>query len=208
VRLRARRRSPSAADRRFERNKETNMKRALVLGVAAGLTGLTFTASAFAHAEVSPKVAVAKELQLFTLAVPTEKENATTTTVELTPPKGFAIDSFVPAPGWKRTVQKSGKVTWTGGSVPTGEDASFSFLASTGGAGNYTFGVKQTYSDGSVVAWSGPESSDSPAPVVRAVSSLGGGGTSTLTWVALALGAVGVVLAAISLLARTGRELS
>lgn len=184
------------------------MKRARVLGVVAGLVTLTFTASAFAHAELSPAVAVAKELQLFTLAVPTEKENATTTTVELTPPQGFTIDSFVPAAGWKRTVQHSGTVTWSGGSVPTDEDASFSFLASTGGSGSYTFNVKQTYSDGSVVDWSGPESSESPAPVVKAVSSLGGGGTSTLTWVALGLGAVGVVLGALGLLARSGRELS
>jgi uncharacterized protein YcnI len=192
------------------------MKRAVGLGVIAGLMTLTFTASAFAHAEVSPKVALAKELQLFTLAVPTEKENATTTTVELTPPSGFAIDSFVPAPGWKRTVQQTGsgeeaqvtKVTWTGGSVPTEEDASFSFLASTGGSGSYTFGVKQTYSDGSVVEWSGPESSDAPAPVVKAVSSFGGSGTSALTWVALLLGAVGVVLGAIGVLARGGRALA
>jgi len=183
------------------------MKRALWLGVVAGLTALTFTASALAHAEVSPKVAVAKELQLFTLAVPTEKENAATTKVELTPPHGFAIDSYVPAPGWKRTVH-GGTVTWAGGSVPSDEDASFSFLASTGGSGTYTFDVKQTYSDGSVVEWSGPESSDAPAPVVEAVSSLGGGGTSALTWVALALGAVGAVLGAIGLLARGGRALS
>jgi len=187
------------------------MKRALVLGVVAGLTALTFTASALAHAEMSPKVAVANELQLFTLAVPTEKENATTTTIELTPPKGFAIDSFVPAAGWKRTVQQTGsgeeaqitKVTWTGGSTPTEEDSSFSFLASTGGSGSYTFDVKQTYSDLSVVEWSGPESSDTPAPVVKAYSSFGGG-TSALTWVALALGAVGIVLGGIALLARGG----
>ena len=50
----------------------------------------------------------------------------TTTKIELTPPSGFAIDSFVPAPGWKRTVQQTGsgedaviqKVTWTGGRRP------------------------------------------------------------------------------------------
>jgi uncharacterized protein YcnI len=183
------------------------MKRALGLGAAAGLAALTFTASAFAHAEVSPKMALAKELQLFTLAVPTEKENAKTTTIELTTPKGFSIDSFVPAPGWTRTVH-GGKVTWSGGSVPTEEDASFSFLASTSGSGSYTFDVKQTYSDGSVVDWSGPESSDSPAPVVKAVSSFGGGGTSALTWVALVLGVVGVVLGTVAMLARTGRPLS
>jgi hypothetical protein len=101
-----------------------------------------------------------------------------------------------------------GKVTWSGGSVPTEEDASFSFLASTSGSGSYTFDVKQTYSDGSVVDWSGPESSDSPAPVVKAVSSFGGGGTSALTWVALVLGVVGVVLGTVAMLARTGRPLS
>ena len=37
--------------------------------------------------------------QLFTLAVPTEKEDATTTKVVLTVPDGFSIDSFVAAPG-------------------------------------------------------------------------------------------------------------
>jgi uncharacterized protein YcnI len=191
------------------------MKRALGLGVVAGLTTLTLTASAFAHAHVSPPVALAKEGQVFTLAVPTEKENATTTTVELTPPNGFSIDSFFPTPGWKRSVQQTGsgeeaqitKVTWSGGSVPPEEDASFSFLGSTAGSGDYTFDVKQTYSDGSVVDWSGPESSDSPAPVVKAVSSFGGG-TSGLTWVALALGVVGIVLGGIALLARSGRALA
>ena len=64
--------------------------------------------AALAHAKVSPPVVVAKTAQVFTLAVPTEKEGATTTTVELTPPSGFSIDSFVPSPGWKRTVQKTG----------------------------------------------------------------------------------------------------
>ena len=41
-------------------------------------------------------------------------------------------------------------------------------------AKTYTFGVRQTYSDGSVVDWSGPESSDTPAPTIEASSSLGG----------------------------------
>jgi len=180
-----------------------------------GAVALLAPAAASAHARVSPAVSVKGELQLYSLAVPTEKENATTMSIELTPPKGFSIDSFFPAPGWKRSVQQTGsgeeaqitKVTWSGGSVPTEEDASFSFLGSTAGGGDYTFDVKQTYSDGSVVEWSGPESSDSPAPVVKAVSSFGGG-TSALTWVALAAGVVGVVLGGIALLARSGRELS
>ena len=115
------------------------MRHRIALGALVALAALTFAANAFAHARVSPPVAIAKESQVFTLAVPTEKENAQTTSVELTLPAGFSIDSFVPAAGWKRVVQSTGsgeaaviqKVTWTGGSVPTGEDAAFSFLALT-----------------------------------------------------------------------------
>ena len=177
-----------------------------------GLSTLVAAGTAFAHAHVSPPVVLAKNGQVFTLAVPTEKEGATTTTIVMTPPAGFAIDSFVPSPGWKRTVQSTGsgesavvtKVTWSGGAVPTGEDAAFSFLAQTNGSGSYTFGVQQTYSDGTLVDWSGPESSDTPAPVVEAKSSLGGGSTSTLAIVALALGALALVLAIVGLASRGG----
>src|SRR5436853_7631234 len=103
------------------------------LGGALAITAgaLVLTTSAFAHADMSPALALTKHGQLFTLAVPTEKESATTTKIELTPPSGFAIDSFVPSPGWKRDVQSTGsgesteihKVTWSGGSVPSQEDA-------------------------------------------------------------------------------------
>jgi uncharacterized protein YcnI len=192
------------------------MKKHLALGALAAFAALAYAEAASAHAHLSPPVALAKEGQVFTLAVPTEKEGATTTSIELTLPNGFAIDSFVPTTGWKRTAQQTGsgeeavitKVTWTGGSVPTGEDAAFSFLASTTGSGSYTFGVRQTYSDGSVVNWSGPESSDTPAPVVKAVSSFGSGGSSTLAIVGVAVAAVALLLAVGGLLARGGRPLT
>ncbi len=188
----------------------------IALGALVVLAALTFAATALAHARISPTVALSKQLQLFTLAVPTEKENAQTTTIELTLPAGFGIDSFVPAAGWKRSVQQTGsgeeavvqKVTWTGGAVPTGEDAAFSFLASTDASKTYMFSVRQTYSDGSVVDWTGPESSDAPAPTVKAVSSLGGGGTSTLDILALALGAIALIVAVLGLVARGGRTLA
>jgi uncharacterized protein YcnI len=184
-----------------------------LLGVTAG--GLAVAGSAFAHANVSPAVVLAKSAQVFALAVPTEKENAFTTQVELTPPSGFSIDSFAPAAGWKRQEQTTGtgeetvvqKVTWTGGKVPTGEDAFFQFLASTDAAKTYGFKVRQTYSDGSVVDWSGPESSDTPAPSIEARSSLGGGGGSnTLAIVAIALGVVALVVAVAGLVAGSGRR--
>jgi uncharacterized protein YcnI len=184
--------------------------------LAAALAALVLPAAAFAHAHVSPSVVEKGHSEVFTLAVPTEKEGASTTSVALSPPEGFNIDSFVPAPGWKRSVQQKGsgedavitKVTWTGGSVPTGEDAAFSFLASTSAAKTYTFEVRQTYSDGTVVDWSGPESSDTPSPTIDVKSSLGGGGSSTLAVIALIVGAIGVVAGGLSLLTRGGRELA
>jgi uncharacterized protein YcnI len=179
----------------------------------AGVGALVAAAAASAHAIVSPPVALDKKLQQFTLSVPTEEEGATTTSIELTVPAGFAIDSFEPAPpGWKQQVQASGsgestvvqKVIWTGGSTPTDKDSVFRFNASTNGAKPYTFDVRQTYSNGKVVEWSGPESSDTPAPTVEAVSSLGGGGSSTLAIVAVALGGLALVLSLAGLLMRGG----
>lgn len=185
-------------------------------GVFVGAVGgaLIVSASASAHAELSPAVALAKAGQVFTLAVPTEKENAATTKVELTCPSGFAIDSFAPSPGWTRNVKSTGsgentqiqQVTWSGGSVPSEEDAFFQFIASADSAKTYSFKVRQTYSDGSVVDWSGPESSDTPAPQVEVKSSLGGGASNTLAIVALVVGVLALVVAFIGLFAGGGRR--
>lgn len=95
-------------------------------------------------------------------------------------------------------------VTWTGGRVPTEEDAVFQFNASANSDKTYTFTVRQTYSDGSVVDWSGPESSDTPAPAVEALSSFGGGGTSTLAIIALVIGIIALVVAIVGLVGRRG----
>jgi uncharacterized protein YcnI len=172
-------------------------------------------AAALAHAEISPKASLSGELQLFSLAVPTEKEGVTTTKVVLTVPSGFGIDSFVPSPPWTRQVQQTGsgdsavvtKVTWTGGKTPTGEDSLFEFLAQPASAKTYTFQVQQTYSDGSIVNWSGPESSDSPAPTIAAASSIGGGGgSSTLSIIALIVGVLGLLVGGFALLSRAGGD--
>ena len=190
------------------------MKFALAAAAAAA-TMLVFASAASAHAVLSPPVAKAKVDQQFTLSVPTEEEGATTTEIELTVPDGLSIDSFEPAPGWKRTEQATGSgeeqviqtVTWTGGKVPTGEDSVFRFNGSLASAKTIAVPVRQTYSNGKVVDWTGPEDSDTPAPRIQGVSSLGGSSTSTLTIVALVVGAIGVVLG-IAGLATRGRPLT
>lgn len=189
--------------------------RPLSATLAAGLAALVAAAAASAHARISPAVSVSKQLQLYSLAVPTEKEGLTTTRVVLTVPPGFGIDSFVPSPGWTRSTKASGsgedavvqQVTWAGGSTPTEEDSLFQFLAQADSAKSYVFKVDQTYSDGSVVTWDGSESSESPAPTIEVKSSLGGGGSSTAGLVGIVLGAIALVLAGVGLLGR-GRQLA
>lgn len=181
--------------------------RLLVLATAAA-AALAVAAAASAHAIVSPAVALDKKLQVFTLSVPTEKSGATTTGVELTVPAGFTIDSVAPPPaGWTMKVRSHG-ITWSGGSVPTGQDSVFQFNASANVAKTYSFDVRQTYSDGSLVDWTGPESSDTPAPTVKLVSSLGGGGNSTLALIAIVVAGVALLVALGGLFLREGRTLA
>jgi uncharacterized protein YcnI len=189
-------------------------KHRIGIALAAAASALVAVGTASAHARVSPPVSLAKELQLYSLAVPTEKANLKTTKIVMTVPTGFGIDSFVPAPGWTQQLQQTGsgdsavvqKVTWTGGNVPTGEDSLFQFLAQPSKVGKYTFQVQQTYSDGSIVDWSGSEASAAPAPTIEAKSSLGGGGTPLLSIIGLVVGIVALLLAGAALLARGGGD--
>jgi uncharacterized protein YcnI len=192
--------------------------RGLALVAGALVLAMTMPAVASAHARVSPAVSLAGKLQLYSLAVPTEKSGLTTTKIVMTVPSGFGIDSFAPPPpGWQMREQQSGsgnnavvtKVTWTGGRTPTGEDSLFQFLAQPSSAKTYTFQVQQTYSDGSIVDWAGPESSAAPAPSIAAASSLGGGGTSTLSIIALIVGVLGLLAGGFALVGGSrGRALA
>jgi uncharacterized protein YcnI len=198
--------------------RKVSLARRLVLASAA--LALAIPAAASAHARVSPAVSVSGKLQLYSLAVPTEKSNLTTTKIVMTVPSGFGIDSFAPPPtGWTQSLSQTGsgnnaviqKVTWTGGHTPTGEDSLFQFLAQPSSSKTYTFQVLQTYSDGSIVDWAGPETSAAPAPTIDAVSSLGGGGVSVLTIIALIVGLLGLGAGGFALVgggSRGGRPLA
>lgn len=197
-----------------------SVTRCLAVVPAAFVLALIIPVGASAHARVSPAVSVSGKLQLYSLAVPTEKSNLTTTKIVMTVPTGFGIDSFAPPPtGWTRSVAQSGsgdnaviqKVTWTGGHTPTGEDSLFQFLAQPSSARTYTFVVQQTYSDGSIVNWAGSESSAAPAPAIDVQNSLGVGGVSVLTIIALIVGLLGLAAGGFALVgggSRGGRPLA
>jgi uncharacterized protein YcnI len=185
----------------------SDARRRVTLGAATMLIALALlTAQAQPHATISPVLAPSGKLQQFTLSVPTEKDGTTTTKVELDVPSGFAVDSFEPAPGWRRAVVAKGsgesavvqRIVWSGGRVPTGEDAVFRFNADPTTAKTYTFHVQQSYADGSVVDWSGPESSETPAPTLEAKSSFGGG-DGTVGIVALIVAGVALLLSIVGL---------
>ncbi len=179
------------------------------IALVVATTGLLLPALTWAHAEISPKVSLSGELQLYSLTVPTEKSGLTTTKVVMTVPAGFGIDSFVPPPaGWARQLQQSGsgnsalitKVTWTGGKTPTGEESLFQFLAQPASPKTYAFAVQQTYSDGSIVSWTGPQASAAPAPTIEAKTSLGGGGgVSVLSILALIVALLALLAAGLAL---------
>jgi uncharacterized protein YcnI len=119
--------------------------RVLLVAVAA----LVVVPAAFAHAEISPTTAKAKRSTLLHLSVPCESETASTVAVRVTPPPG---------------VELSGSTSWTGRSRG---GVKLAFSARAEKPGDYPLRVRQTYSDGRVVDWSGPESSNTPAPVLH-----------------------------------------
>jgi uncharacterized protein YcnI len=191
------------------------MQKVLALSGAV-VAALAVCTAAFAHAHVSPPVTLAGETQVYDVAVPNE-EDVPITKIELTAKDGFSLSQPVPLPGWTIDVAKTGtgdeakveKITWSGGSVPVGQSFVSQFLGRSDKPGKFAFAIKQTYEDGTVADWSGPESSDTPAPTIETKATLAGGGSDTLSIVALVLGALGLVAGAAALLSgRGGRELA
>lgn len=134
------------------------------------LVSLFFFASiASAHVTVVPKTSSTGAWETYTLKVPVEKEVATTK-VTVKVPKGLEVESYQPVPGWKYTTEKdsSGKVKTftfeaTGDGILPGQFQSFVFVAKNPEtATKAAWNAFQYYKDGSVVEWTGDESSDSP----------------------------------------------
>ena len=174
------------------------MRRSILAAVAALLVA---PAAASAHVTVQPDTAPAGGFTRLDVRVPNERDDAGTTKVDVQLPPGFIAASYEPVPGWKVKVTRSkaaepidtgeglksdtqvSRITWTGdgrqGIVKPGEfqDFGLSLKMPEGQAGDeLTFKALQTYDDGQVVRWIGPEDADEPAPVVTLESGSAGGG--------------------------------
>lgn len=132
-----------------------------------------FAGVANAHVSVQPNETVQGTYEVFTVRVPSESEESSTTKVEVRFPAEVNISRFESKPGWRYELQKdeSGKitsVTWTAdgeGLSPT-EFIQFNLQGKVADdATEIVWKAYQTYADGSVVEWVGAEGSDTPASV-------------------------------------------
>jgi uncharacterized protein YcnI len=158
--------------------------------VALAMALVLVAAPAWAHVTIQPEEAPAGAFFAFVVRVPTEREDASTTKIEVEfPPLAFV--SFQDVEGWKRTVEMRtleepldvfgepvsevvGSVTWSGGEIQPGEFQEFGFSARVPeDQEELEFPALQTYSSGEVVRWIGPPDADEPAARVGVVT-LGG----------------------------------
>jgi uncharacterized protein YcnI len=138
---------------------------------ALAALGLALTVSpALAHITVSPSQSPAGTEERYTLRVPTEKA-VPTVGLHLDFPDEVVVIGFQPKPGWDRVVDRGPDqqivgVTWSGGSIGPGEFDEFSFEArNPKERGRVTWRAVQAYADGSRIEWTGPQTSDTPAPI-------------------------------------------
>jgi uncharacterized protein len=156
------------------------------IAAAIVVAALAVPAAADAHVTLQPNTAPAGGFTRLNVRVPNERDDANTTKVVLQLPDGFAEASFEPNPGWTVDVKKAKlakpiqtddgevtegvkQITWSSKQgIPPGAFMDFGLSVQVPGkAGDtLTFKALQTYSNGEIVRWIGPEGSDNPAPTV------------------------------------------
>ena len=159
--------------------------RKIMLTIITGAVALALATPALAHVTVQPTEAPTGAFFRFVVRVPNERPNADTTKVEVQFPDGLLSASFQPKEGWKRTVKMKklaepaelfgreitevvDTVTWSGGRIRPGEFEEFGCSTRMPERpGSLRFPALQTYSNGEVVRWIGPEESEEPAGVVN-----------------------------------------
>jgi uncharacterized protein YcnI len=171
-----------------------------VLGISLAVM-LLLAPAAGAHVTLQPEEVVAGDFTRLDVRVPNERDNASTTKVEVQMPPGFVFVSSEPVPGWniKTTMRKLdkpveqfgeqiteevGQVTFTGdgktGVIGPGEFQDFGLSVGVPDkpGSSLTFKALQTYSNGEVVRWIGPPDSEEPAPQVKLTAASEEGGAA------------------------------
>ena len=135
-----------------------------------GLALAAIASAATAHVTVVPKSSSPGAWEKYDLRMPNEKK-IDTIALEVRFPANLRVVSFQDEPGWtvKPAYDAAGKITgaqWTG-RLPPEQFVEFGLVAvNPKEGGDIVWSASQTYADGSVVDWSGPEGSKTPAPKV------------------------------------------
>jgi periplasmic copper chaperone A len=166
-----------------------------LVAVTAGVTALTLGLAlpALAHVTINPGTAVQGGFTKVAFRVPNERDDASTTKLEVTFPTDhpLAFVSVKPVPGWdvkvvegklpKPVTTEYGelteavtKITWSGGKIDPGQFQEFevSMGALPTDTDQLVFPATQTYSGGEVVKWADEPKADGseperPAPTLK-----------------------------------------
>ncbi|MCX0244949.1 YcnI family copper-binding membrane protein [Streptomyces drozdowiczii] len=171
-----------------------NVSRIALVGGVAASTVLLLAGTASAHVSVQPQGEAAKGgYAVINFKVPNERDNASTTKLEVNFPTDHPLASVMPqpVPGWDIKVTKSklakplemhgktideavSKVTWTGGKIEPGRFQQFPLSVGQlpEDADQLVFKAIQTYSNKEVVRWieepkEGADEPETPAPVLK-----------------------------------------
>ncbi|NLU76263.1 YcnI family protein [Streptomyces sp. HNM0575] len=179
----------------------TTRRRLTTVGALAATSVLLCAGPAFAHVTVDPENAAPGDHAVVNFKVPNERDDASTTKLEVDLPKDHPLASVMPqpVPGWDVKVTKSKldkpikmhgekvteavtKITWTGGEVKKGEFQQFpvSMGELPEGTDQLVFKALQTYDDDEVVRWieepkKGQPEPENPAPVLKLTPDAAGG---------------------------------
>jgi uncharacterized protein YcnI len=166
------------------------------IAAVAAIGVVALAPMAAAHVTVNPGEAPKGGFTTLAFRVPNERDDATTTSVEVNMPEDSPIRSVrvKPTPGWEyeiemrtldeplvndegeETTEVVGKITWTGGEIGTTEYQEFEVSAGPlpEDVDQISFPAIQTYSSGEVVRWidevvEGEEEPERPVPTLKLV---------------------------------------
>jgi uncharacterized protein YcnI len=171
------------------------------IAAAAVTASLALAPAAVAHVTIQPEEAPAGDFTRLDVRVPNERDNASTTKVEVRFPAGFLFVSTEPVPGWnakvtmreldkpveqfgERITEEVDRVTFTAAgeanAIGPGQFRDFGLSVGVPDKPGSTlrFPAVQTYSNGEVVRWIGPSDSEEPAPQVELTAAAAEGGAS------------------------------
>lgn len=162
-----------------------SLRRLTVVGAAAAVAVLAVPAVASAHVTANPNTAQQGGYATISFQVPNERDNASTTQLEVDFPADHPLASVATraVPGWTAQVQTTplahpittddgqvteavSKIVWTGGKIPPGQfekfDVSMGPLPTD--TNQLVFKALQTYDSGEVVRWIDTAAPGAPEP--------------------------------------------